>query len=346
MNIRYPAPLRPGSRVVVLAPSSGVEAPLHPRLNLALAHFLAQGFVVEEGRSLRLQSASASAPAAERAAELMQTLQRDDVDAIFPPWGGELAIELLDRLDWPALARAKPKWCIGYSDTSTWQLPLTLRLGWATAHGPGLMDLVEGQSDPLTAQVLNHLALPAGASFEQQASTHWQKTWGDFVAEPACTYRLTEPTRWRCMTGQAAVRLEGRLIGGCLDTLLHLAGSGFGDVPAFVRQAGSEGALLYLENAELSPTAFVRAFHHLRWAGWLDGLAGVLLGRSAAPDSTGDDELRMEQALRATVATLPCPVLVDVDIGHRPPQLLLINGARARVVWSGAEPGRFVQVLA
>jgi muramoyltetrapeptide carboxypeptidase len=63
----------------------------------------------------------------------MALLLRDDIDAVFPPWGGELAIELLDRLDWPALQQAPPKWLIGYSDTSTLMLPMTLRLGWPTA---------------------------------------------------------------------------------------------------------------------------------------------------------------------------------------------------------------------
>ena len=65
-----------------------------------------------------------------------QCLLRDDLAAFIPPWSGELAVELLDRLDWAALAAARPKWVLGYSNTSTWMLPLTLRLGWATAHGP------------------------------------------------------------------------------------------------------------------------------------------------------------------------------------------------------------------
>ena len=33
------------------------------------------------------------------------------------------------------------------------------------------------------------------------------------------------------------------------------------------------------------------------------------------------------------------PVLVDVDIGHRPPQLLLVNGALARVQWQALAGG-------
>ena len=54
--------------------------------------------------------------------------------------GGETAINLLDVLDWEALAAVEPTWVIGFSDTTTSMLPLTLRLDWATVHGAMLMD--------------------------------------------------------------------------------------------------------------------------------------------------------------------------------------------------------------
>ena len=344
----YPAPLRPGSRIAVTAPSSGVLPPLHPRLDLNLAHLRAQGFIVEEGDCLRDEQLSASAPADARATELMHLLLRDDIDAVFPPWGGELAIELLDRLDWPALQHVRPKWLIGYSDTSTLMLALTLRLGWASAHGPCLMDLAPGQVDALTHGALAVLFTSAAGRVTQRQSDRWQSKWTDFAVVPGTTYSLTEPTQWRCLNRPVdpPLRFRGRLIGGCIDMLMHLAGSDFGNVPQFVQRCGAEGAILYLENAEMSPTELVRALHRLRWAGWFDGLTGLLIGRSAAPDTTGADELRYTHALQRELGGLPCPVLVDVDIGHLPPQLMLVNGALADVDWSEADGGRLTQTFA
>ena len=341
----YPAPLRSGDRVAVTAPSSGVLPALHARLDVVLGHLRAQGFRVTEGRCLRAEVASASAPAHERAVELMAFLLRDDIAAIIPPWGGELAIELLDRLDWPALENARPKWLLGYSDTSTLMLALTLRLGWATAHGPCLMDLAPGQNDPLTRAATSALATPAGGTLVQAQSTHWQLKWTDFADVPDVTYQLTEPTRWQALHGQAEVNCSGRLVGGCIDTLMHLAGSPHGDVPTFIRAHRATGTLLYLENAGLSPTDLVRALHGLRWAGWLDGICGLLLGRSAAPDTTAGHELRCVDALRSSLAGITCPVLWDVDIGHRPPQMVLFNGALAQVRWTAAQGGRIEQSL-
>ena len=345
---QYPSPLKVGSRIAVTAPSSGVEPPLHPRLNLNIAHLRAQGFIVEEGQCLRNEHASASAAADVRAAELMGFLLRDDIDAVFPPWGGELGIELLVRLDWVALQSAKPKWLIGYSDTSTLMLPLTLRLGWATAHGPCLMDLAPAQNDALTRSALAVLGTPTGASVMQRQSEKWQSKWTDFQTEPSIAYALTEPTQWRCLNrpADAVVSFSGRLIGGCIDTLMHLAGTPFGDVAAFIKSSSTDGAILYLENAELSPTELVRAFYRLRWEGWLNGLNGVLIGRSQAPDSTGATELRYEEALQRELVTQACPVLIEVDIGHLPPQLMLINGSVAQVRRSAAEGGSVSQTLA
>jgi muramoyltetrapeptide carboxypeptidase len=350
-NLLYPKPLARGARIAVTAPSSGVLPALHPRLNLALQNLRDQGFVVEEGHCLRDDKNSVSAPAAERAAELMQFLLRDDVDAVLPPWGGELACELLDLLDWPALAQARPKWLIGYSDTSTLLLALSLRLGWATAHGPCLMDLAPSQNDSLTSKLLAHLGTAAGGQFSQHQSSHWQKDWADFSKDPNCTYALTEATYWHSLhaaqhhPAHGHESLSGRLIGGCADTLMHLAGTAYGNVAGFIKTHANTGVILYLENAELSPTAWVRALHGLRWHGWLDGLAGVLVGRSAAPDTTGADQLRYAQALHDSLGHLPCPVLTDVDIGHLPPQMLLINGALAHVQWSAAYGGVLRQEL-
>lgn len=341
--LHFPAPLAPGARIAVTAPSSGVPPALHARLELVLGHLRAQGFVVEEGRCLRDEVRSASADADARATELMGFLRRDEVDAVFPPWGGELAIELLDRLDWGSLAAVRPKWLIGYSDTSTLLMALACRLGWAGAHGPCLMDLAPGQSDPLTREALASLGR---RRFEQHQSTHWQSQWTDFALVPNTTYALTEPTRWIPLNRTGAVRMRGRLIGGCIDTVMHLAGTPFGDVPAFVRAAGTDGAILYLENSDLSPTDWVRALHRLRWAGWLEGLAGLLIGRSNGRDTTGVHQLRWAEALQSTVAALPCPVLADVDIGHRPPQMMLVNGALAELDWDEAGGGRLRQTLA
>lgn len=328
--LRFPHPLRPGDTVAITAPSSGVAPAALPRLDLVLDHWRARGFNVVEGDCLRRQHHDASAPAAQRAAELMRFLTDPAIAAVLPPWGGERAIELLPLLDFDALRALPPKWLLGFSDVSTLQLPLALCAGWASAHGTNLMDLAPSQTDSLVNGVFDVLMHDGGTPIVQNASGHYQVQGIPFQTDTNAALNQTEPTRWRRLDGRAGpLTVQGRLIGGCLDTVSRLAGTRFGDVPAFVRRCGSDGTLLYLENCEQSPCEMLRTFHSLRLHGWFDGLAGVLLGRSAAPEVTVANRLNHAQATLDALGDLPCPVLVDLDIGHRQPQFTLVNGALA-----------------
>jgi muramoyltetrapeptide carboxypeptidase LdcA involved in peptidoglycan recycling len=248
---------------------------------------------------------------------------------VLPPWGGERAIELLPRLDFDVLRGLPPKWLLGFSDISTLQMPLALRSGWASAHGSNLMDLAPSQTEPLVTGVFEALSHDGRSPFVQHASKRYQVHWIPFETDAAAAWNQTEPTRWRRLDGRddEPQVLRGRLIGGCLDTISRLAGTSFGDVPAFVRKHREDGVLLYLENCELSPCEMLRALVSLRLHGWFEGLAGVLVGRTAAPEVKDPARLTHAGAVRDALGDLPCPVLLDLDIGHHQPQLTLVNGA-------------------
>lgn len=329
--LRFPRPLRPGDTIAITAPSSGVEAGALARLDLVLAHWRTRRYHVVEGDCLRSQHHDASAPAAARATELMRFLTDPSIAAVLPPWGGERAIELLPLIGFEALRALPPKWLLGFSDISTVQMPLTLCAGWASAHGSNLMDLAPSQTEPLVNGVFDLLAHGGATPFVQRASQRYQVKWTPFESDTNAPLNQTEPTRWRRLDGRddEPITLRGRLIGGCLDTVSRLAGTRFGDVPGFIRDHRQDGVLLYLENCEQSPCEMLRTFVSLRLHGWFDGVAGVLLGRSAAPEVSDAHRLNHAQATLDALGDLPCPVLVDVDIGHRQPQFTLVNGALA-----------------
>jgi len=343
-NLRYPNPLRKGSRVFLAAPSSGVDRSVWPRLELVISSLEARGLVVEEGPCLRQQHKNASAPAAARAHELMSALLRDDLDAVLPPWGGELAIEILGMLEWERLRGTRPKWLAGFSDLSTLMVPLRVLAGWASAHGPNTMELVSNESEALVQKLFEVLFAPAGATIEQRASRAWQKQYRRFEEHPRATYDLTEPTRWWMLDGRPSVEVEGRLIGGCLDTVVHLAGTPYGDVAA-LNASSRDGCIVFLENCDLPPVVVSRALHQLQYAGWFRGLDALLLGRSNGPEAKSDDDLSYVEAVRQAIGHLECPVLMDVDIGHRAPQMTLVQGAVARVKWSATDGGAVTQWL-
>jgi muramoyltetrapeptide carboxypeptidase len=330
MNIRFPKPLAHGDLVAITAPSSGVPAPLHSRLDRAIDVLRNRGYRVVEGECLRQQYKSASAAREQRASELMQFLTAPEVVAVMPPWGGELAIDLLPLIDFPALANVPVKWFSGFSDLSTLHLPLTTIARWATLHGPNLMELGYSATDAMTAGVWDVLTAQPDASLTQNASKHHQRQGAGWPGEGGPL--LDQETRWKRLgDGPTDLRLNGRLIGGCLDTISRLAGTRFGNVPAFTKACGPDGTLLYLENAEMTSVQVARALHSLRMNGWFDGISGVLLGRNAISDSLQPDSFSYIDALQSVLGDLRCPVLYDLDIGHVPPQLSLVNGALAQV---------------
>lgn len=343
--INYPAPLQPGARIAVTAPSSGVEAKYHPRLELALGRLRSNGFEVIEGQCLRNQVKSASASKEERAADLWRFLVDPTVAAIYPPWGGERAIEVLPLIDFEQLRNLPPKWLIGFSDTSTLLTPLTLISNWATAHASCLMELVPNEDNPLTAGILSCLGTECGGSFTQHSSAKFQVKWADYAAEPEAPLNLEEPTLWKRLDGSSdPLAVSGRLMGGCVETLSRLAGTRYGDLPAFIHKSGKEGTVLYLENSEYKPTEMLRTLASFRLHGWLSGINGLVLGRNSGLEKAEPTRANYRDVIVDMLGNLPFPVIYDVDIGHQPPQFTLINGAIGTISYQSGR-GAVTQTL-
>lgn len=321
---RFPRPLAPGDLIAVTSPSSGVEEESLPRLEFNLQWLRDRGFEVVVGKCMSGELVR-SATKEQRAAELVQFLCDPTVAAVVPPFGGELAIDLLDQLDWDRLAAAEPTWLVGWSDISTLLLPLTTRLGWATAHGWNLMDTALTPPEGLM-----HWTdlLAATGDVVQRSPGRTREGWGDWRAPDTTTMALDRPTDWVVLGGRD-VDVSGRLVGGCLEVLSPLTGTPYADVPAYGRAHDDEGLLVYLEVAEHGAYDVCRALHGLRYAGWFEHANAVLIGRTPGPDAP---DLTQLEAVEDALGGLGIPVVAEVDIGHTQPFLPLVNGAPARVV--------------
>lgn len=324
MMIIYPL-LKEKSAIGVTAPSSGVPQELHGILKEAITKMENKDYTVRCGDTVWTQQKAKSSPARERAAELNQMLQEDNLSLIIPPWGGQLLVEILEFIDYESI---KPKWVLGYSDISVLLLALTLKTGMATAHGTNLIDLRGKYSDPTTAQWETVLSTNAGSSVIQHSSPFYQKEWSHDEPSPT-VFHLTEPTYWKTI-GDDPVQIEGRLLGGCIDVIRHLIGTPYGDVAQFrTDHIKNEPILWYFENCELHTADLRRTLVQMKLAGWLDHSSGILFGRSEANTPTGD--YTIEDVYLELAEELQIPIVYDIDCGHQPPQITFINGAYGEI---------------
>ncbi|MBD3946769.1 S66 family peptidase [Nocardioides ganghwensis] len=324
--LRFPRPLRPGDRIGVTSPSAGASGDAAARIDFCIDWLRGRGYDVEVGECMD-GTGLTSAPAQQRAAELTRMLADPAIACVVPPWGGETAIDLVDLLDWDALAAVEPTWLVGFSDLTTVMLPITTRLGWATLHGDNLADTPYAVPDGL----LHWLELVSGAGPFVQRGSGLVTDWWRFEEDPrATTWKHVGDGRWE-VEGGGSLDVTGRLIGGCIETVAHLAGTPYGDVRAWAD--GLDGpTVVYVEACEDHAVDICRYLHGMRLAGWFDRAAAVLVGRTNAPDHP---DLTQRGAVLDALGRLDLPIVWDLEIGHVPPHLPLVNGALARVVVDG-----------
>lgn len=325
--LRFPSPLRPGDRIGVTSPSAGVSGAAAERIDFCVDWLRRQGYDVVVGDCMDGSGITAG-PAAERAAELTAMLCDPAVRCVVPPWGGETAIDLVDLLDWDALAAAEPTWLVGFSDLSTLLLPITTRLGWATVHGDNLADTPYDVPEGL----LSWRDLVSGDGPHVQRGSGLVSDWWRFDEDPrATTWKHAGTGAWQ-LHGADSLHVTGRLIGGCVETLANLAGTAYGDVAAFGREHAAEGLVVYVEAGGDDAATICRNLHGLRLAGWFEHARAVLVGRTSAPDSPG---LTQREAVVDALGRLGLPIVLDLEIGHVPPHLPLVNGALAGITVDG-----------
>lgn len=335
-TIKYPRPLKRGDTIGITAPSSGIGKQLEQRLEYCLRYLDELGYATRVGQCL-YSNAVVSAPAAERASELMAMILDPDIAAIVPPWGGELLINILPHLDFDALTSAPPKWIVGYSDLTTFMLPYTVMAGVSTLHGSNLLET------PIHAVAMHRhwcdvLPLSVSSSFTQHQSSVKRSAFENWIDHPhASTWICAEPAEWKAlhheMDPSYVCSITGRLIGGCLDVISMLAGSAYGALDQFAQQYAPEGLLVYLENADQDTAGFSRMLSAMKLAGWFEHANAILLGRSSGAQHR---EYILRDAIMDALGDLSIPIIYEMDIGHIPPQMVILNGAVAELRFSPA----------
>jgi muramoyltetrapeptide carboxypeptidase len=274
----------------------GVVAPgyaVRPQLlRRGVARLEAMGFHPLLGESVTATDGYLAGDDDARFADLSNMLRREDVAAIWFARGGYGTARLLRRLKPAMLRRTRPA-LIGYSDLSAL---------FAQFHGPRARRCLYG---PVVTELGDPKSFHRG-SLEAALAGREQ------------VLRLRKKQVW------VGGRASGILAGGNLSVLTALCGTRF--APRFRKR------ILFLEDVGEPTYRLDRMLTQWRDAGWLSGLAGVLLGAfSVPPRRRFPPDRDPEQVLREFFEPLGVPVVAGIDAGHVAGKRTLVLGAPATI---------------
>ncbi|MFD3436346.1 S66 peptidase family protein [Streptomyces sp. NPDC058685] len=332
----HPPKPRPGDRIAVLSPSSGLPGLLPLPFELGLARLRDDfGLVPVEYPTTRRMGSSPR----ERARDIHAAFADPGITAVIASIGGDDQITVLPYLD-RELIRANPKPFFGYSDNTALHCYLW-NTGIVSYHGGSVM--VElgrpGAMEPLTADSMR-AALFTSGPYELRAADRFRvvdRDWADpatFEAEPE-----TDPGGGWWWHGPEHV-VEGRSWGGNLSVLSWLL---MADREISSDLSAYDGGVLVLETDEELPSAeeVFRILRAMGERGLLERFDALLMGRAKtwSFDRPGGLAERAryardqrEAVLRALEVYAPDIMAVfDVDLGHTDPQLIIPYGGHVRV---------------
>ncbi|MBU4054108.1 MAG: LD-carboxypeptidase [Proteobacteria bacterium] len=268
----------------------GILAPASPfdpiRLEQGVSLISAMGFKTAIPKELYGSNGYLSAPDAIRADHIHRYFSNKNIKAIVCARGGYGSIRILSLLDYDLIGK-NPKIFMGFSDITLLLAAFYSKCGLVTFHGPMVATLPS--SDPVSRE-----------SFFNSLT-------------------LSSPLEMSLAEGVVIChgKAMGPLMGGNLTNLCHLMGTPF--------QPDSRGHILFLEDRGEALYRIDRMLTHLRLAGFLNGIRGLILG---AFEGCGDYEAIMGLADEMCGGG-EIPIFAGLGSGHGKRNLTLPMGLPA-----------------
>lgn len=273
-----PPALQRGDTVAVVAPASNIKKDL---LEAGCDALRALGYNPIYNDSILEQDLYFAGSVERRTGELEEMFSRDNVRAIICARGGYGANYLLCALN-PQKIIPNPKIFVGYSDITTLLTCFADSAGMVTFHGP------------MVTKDFSHADGVDLLSWESALSgvTQWELGSGPGSG----------------VEGLIDGTAEGILYGGCLSMLVASLGT-----PHEIRTSGT---ILFIEDIATKPFQIDRMLMHLKLAGKLNGVKGIIFGEMLDCAQTQDQGYTLEEVILRIVGDLGVPVAYGLRSGH------------------------------
>jgi len=290
MTTIIPQKLAKGDTIGVVAPSDPISPEQESRLKAGCAYLEKMGFNVLLGAYLSSNQFSYSDAPKEKAKDINGMFADPAIKGIICAQGGETANTILPFIDWP-IVKKNPKIFLGLSDITVLLNAIYQKTNLLTFHGN---DILWGFGFNLT-------------SYEE-------KEFARILIRGAMGPYPPNQIRKTIRGGQAS----GRLIGGNLGCLLKLSGTPY--------WPDLSGAILFIEEYQITAKSCHSAFYHLRQMGVFDQIVGVVLGYIDSMEKAFSPKPHMEDILLQVTEGYQFPILKMNDFGHNCPNTVLPVG--------------------
>ena len=232
-----------------------------------------------------------------RVDELHEMFRLPEVRAIICARGGYGSNYLLPHLDLDIIAE-HPKIFCGYSDLTSLLTYFHDKLGLVGFHGPMLA---------------KDFARPEGVHLKSfSCASSGQPQWS--------ITNTDSPSMKAICEGEA----EGKLYGGCLSLLVASIGTPY--------EIQTEDTILFLEDMGEWPYRIDRMLMHLRYAGKLEGVRGIVFGEMLECSPPEGSAYSLQQAIARVLGDLKIPIAFGLRSGHVSAEnVTLPIGVRARL---------------
>ena len=313
--ILFPPRLALGDTIGIAAPASPPDKP--GVIDEVIARFTKLGFKIRPGKSLRKREVYLAGSDEERAADINALFADPEVRGIFALRGGYGSCRLLPLLDYDVI-RANPKALVGYSDITAMHLAILVKTGLVTFHGSNASSAFTRPNLAVCREMLVGSRRPPGDGAARPAL-------GDrglpYDGKSKILFSRKGPHGAKLKTVVAG-RAKGQLLGGNMTCLLRLIGTPY--APDF------RGAILFLEDTGEKAYRVDGMFTHLRLAGVLAQIGGLVLGQF---DYKADakEPRRIKACLQREAERIGVPCVSGAPIGHFPGQIIVPQGVQAEL---------------
>ena len=307
----YPNKIEKNDTIEVISPSNGIGFNKIKQYEDAVAKLTSYGFKVIEDKYVRNSVNGISSNAQNRARELNNAIANKEVKALIACSGGDYLFQILDFIKFENIVD-NIKWIQGQSDITALLFYITTKYDVATIYSFNVKKYGDVELPEL--MIKNNINFFKGKS-------PIQKEYG-FMIDDEQTNRP-----WKCITKDTNV--EGRIIGGCLESLKDLIGTKYDNVKKFINKYKRDSIVWYFDVFNMSNENITSTLWQFKSAGWFDECSGILFGR--IKNEVTYTNLNLEDAIKYNLESLDIPILIDIDIGHTNPVLTIINGSKVKI---------------